>query len=190
MSQRIAEKLGIETEIFKRLIDNANAELHVSCPGIVQSFNAEKQTVTVMLAIKEKVIEMDSTLADIPFPILLDVPICIPSAGGFSLTLPVQAGDECLVVFSDLGFDWWYQNGGVQNKTQDLRRHDLSDGFAILGVKSQPNVIPNYSPDSAQLRNNEGTCYINLSADGKLKFKGEASFEDAVTFNDAIIDQN
>lgn len=194
--QSIPEKLGIQEEVWKRLLDNAVAELHVCNPGIVQSFNVIKQTVTVILAIKEKILQNDYTVVDVAFPLLVDVPISVPRAGGFSLTLPVKAGDECLVIFSDLGIDWWYQNGGTQVKTQDLRRHDLSDGFAIMGVWSQPRVIANYNTDSAQLRNDEGTAYVEVTDSAELKFKGAATFLDEVTFKkpvtfeDTITDQN
>ncbi|MGI8770932.1 MAG: Gp138 family membrane-puncturing spike protein [Acidobacteriaceae bacterium] len=37
-------------------------------------------------------------------PILADVPIFLPSAGGFTLTMPIMPGDECEVVFSDMDF--------------------------------------------------------------------------------------
>jgi hypothetical protein len=184
--QTIAEKLGIQEEVWKRLLDNAVAELHVCNPGIVQSFNSQKQTVTVILAIKEKVMQNDYTVKDTAFPLLVDVPISVPRAGGFCLTLPIKKGDECLVIFSDLGIDWWYQNGGTQVKTQDLRRHDLSDGFAIMGVWSQPKVIANYNTTSAQLRNDAGTAYIEITNDAKLNFKGVTTFLDEVTFDKAV----
>jgi hypothetical protein len=170
--QSIPEKLGIQEEVWKRLIDNAVAELHVCNPGIVQSFDSEKQTVTVVLAIKEKILQNNHTVEDVVFPLLVDVPISVPRAGGFSLTLPIKKGDECLVIFSDLGIDWWYQNGGTQVKTQDLRRHDLSDGFAIMGVWSQPRVIANYNTNAAELRNDKGTAYLRIGEDGQITIKG------------------
>lgn len=95
---------------------------------------------------------------------LVDVPIVIPRAGGYALTLPIQAGDECLVVFGDMCMDGWWQSGGVQNQVE-CRRHDLSDGFAIIGVWSQPRVIPGYSTGSAQLRNDAGSAYVELAGD-------------------------
>ena len=54
-----------------------------------------------------------------------------------------------------------YPQGGVQNQVE-CRRHDLSDGFAIIGVWSQPRVIPGYSTGSAQLRNDAGSAYVKI----------------------------
>lgn len=136
-------------------------KLRVAIPGIIQSFNSTEQTVTVQIAIREK-INLDGNETWVDIPQLLDVPIVIPRAGGYCLTLPIQPGDECLVIFGDMCIDAWWQSGGVQNQI-DCRRHDLSDGFAILGCWSQPKVVPNYSTGSAQLRNNDGTAYVEIS---------------------------
>ncbi|MBU0777786.1 hypothetical protein KKF82_05970, partial [Patescibacteria group bacterium] len=160
----IAERLALKEEALERKFDNFAFELRCCSPGIIDSFDEEKQTVRVQLAIKEYIRcgakefldEHGDNVAAIPVPILVDVPICIPSAGGFSLTLPIKAGDECLVVFGDTCMDNWWEFGcpeadlwplGEPATQKSLRRHNLSDGFAILGVKSQPNVIENYSTD-------------------------------------------
>jgi hypothetical protein len=60
--------------------------------------------------------------------------------------------------------DAWWQSGGVQNQL-DRRRHDLSDGFAIIGVWSQPEVISDYSVDSARLRNLNNDSYVEVKDD-------------------------
>lgn len=148
----------------KRIDSRAYAnKLRVAVPGIIESFDPGEQTVTVRVAIREKVL-LDGDEKWVNIPLLLDVPIIIPRAGGYCLTLPVQKGDECLVVFGDMCIDAWWQSGGIQNQI-DCRRHDLSDGFAILGCWSQPRVIPHYSTGTAQLRNNDGTAYVELAGD-------------------------
>jgi hypothetical protein len=95
----------------------------------------------------------------------------MPRAGGYLLTLPIKPGDECLVVFADMCIDAWWQQGGVQNQVE-RRRHDLSDGFAILAPWSQPKRIANYSQNAAQLRNESGGAYIELKG-GDITIKGD-----------------
>lgn len=141
----------------------AAIKTRVCMPGIIQSFDAAAQTVTVQPALREKMLA-DGNESWIDIPLLVDVPIVVPRAGGYALTLPIQAGDECLVVFGDMCMDGWWQSGGVQNQVE-CRRHDLSDGFAIIGVWSQPRVIPGYSTGSAQLRNDAGSAYVELAGD-------------------------
>jgi hypothetical protein len=160
----VPERLQDELEFLRKMFDGFSSSLRVAAPGIIQSFDAAKQTATVRLAIREKVLNSESReVEDIEIPILVDVPVITMSAGGFSLTLPVTAGDECLVIFGDNCFDAWYQSGGVQNQ-MDRRRHDLSDGFAICGVKSQPAVITSYSTTAAELRNAAGTVKVRVEA--------------------------
>ena len=143
-----------------KLRQTAN-NLRVAMPGIIQSFDPVEQTVTVQCAIREK-FNMDGDLSWQEIPLLLDVPIIFPRAGNYILTMPIQAGDECLVVFGDSCMDAWWQSGGVQNQI-DCRRHDLSDGYAIVGLYSQPRRINNYSTSTAQLRNLSGDAYVELS---------------------------
>jgi hypothetical protein len=144
-------------------------KLRVAAPGIVQSFNATKQTVTVQLAIRENVVQ-NAVVTPIAIDILQDIPIFMPRAGGFLLTLPVKQGDECLVIFADNCFDAWWQSGGIQNQV-DRRRHDLSDGFAIIGPWSQPRVVSNYPTNSAQLRSEDGNTMVEVQSGGIVNIK-------------------
>lgn len=130
------------------------------------AFNAQKMTVSVQPTIKE-VIRNGAVPTITTLPILDDVPIKIPTGGGWSLTLPIKLGDECELSFQDMAFDMWWQNGGIQKQPDGaLFRHDIGDAFAEFGVRSVPNVIPNYSTTSAQLRNDSGTVLIDLAAAG------------------------
>lgn len=158
--------IGIE----ERVQDNINKyqldrdkmfrELRVAIPGIIQSVNYEAQTVEVQCAIREKMI-MNRNVGHIDIPILLDVPFFYPTGGGYMVTMPVNVGDECLVVFADMYIDAWWQSGGVQNQVE-RRRHDLSDGFAIIGFHSQPKRISGYSGNSVQIRTESGGNFIEL----------------------------
>jgi hypothetical protein len=139
-------------------MDQFACRMRSAAPGIVVNFDSSKQTVTVQLVIKELIV-IDNTKQWRTIPVLVDVPVFMPRSGNFILTMPVTAGDECLVIFGDNCMDAWWQSGGVQNQAE-IRRHDLSDGFALLGVWSQPNVVAGYSTDSAVLRSLDNTVYV------------------------------
>lgn len=167
----------------------AAIDLRVAIPGIIQSFNPSEQTVEVKPAIREcLVFDGEEQWTDIP--LLVDVPIVLPRAGGYSLTMPIKPGDECLVVFSDMCMDAWWQSGGTQNQVE-CRRHDLSDGFAIIGTWSQPHIIPNYSTGSAQLRNDAGSAVVEISG-STINIRGSAINLEApnVTVNGATTTVN
>ena len=156
----LPERLATEEEKLRNFGDQHAADMRVAAPGIIQAFDIEKQTVTVQLALRER-ININGNLTWETIPLLVDVPIFMPRAGGYLLTLPIKKGDECLVIFGDCCIDAWYQSGGVQNQL-DKRRHDLSDGFAILGIWSQPRKVQGYSPDAMQMKNEEGTACIEI----------------------------
>ena len=157
------ERTMDEIEIARRTLDAASIDLRVAAPGIIQSVDYGRQTCTVQLAIREQ-LNHEGDLEWVDIPTLPDVPFFVYSGGGYCLTLTVAPGDECLVVFGDSCMDAWWQNGGVQNQA-DHRRHDLSDGFAIVGFRSQPNVVGGFSSGSAMLRNASGSAYIEIAGD-------------------------
>jgi hypothetical protein len=145
-------------------------------PGVIQEFDATKQTVKVQLAIRER-INLNLVPTDINLPLLVDVPIVLPRGGGFSVTVPVAAGDECLVVFGDMCIDAWWQSGGTENAQSDKRRHDLSDAFAVMAPWSQPRVLSNYSTDALQIRSDDGNTVIEIDNTGKISLTSQSEID-------------
>lgn len=173
---KISERITDEIEQSKRELDAFRLDLRVAAPGIIRSVDYARQTCTVQLAIRERM-NRGGVLAWAEIPILPDVPFFVYSGGGYCLTLPIQPGDDCLVVFGDNCMDAWWQSGGVQNQVEK-RRHDLSDGFALVGFRSQPGVVSGYSAGTAQLRNAAGDSYIEISgSDINIRAAGEVNIK-------------
>ena len=153
-------------------MQQASNRMRVSIPGIVQSYDTAQQTVTVQVAIREKLnIDGNESWADIP--LLLDVPVVFPRAGGYVLTLPIKKGDEVLVMFGDCCIDAWWQSGGVQNQVE-WRRHDLSDAFAIPGPFSRPRLASPIPADALELTAPGVTLRLEP---GRLIIKGPVYIE-------------
>lgn len=184
---KLNERTSDPVEMFQRFRDATGIDLRVAAPGIIKSVDYAKQTCTVQLAIREK-LNFNGNLEWVEIPELPDVPFFIYSGGGYCLTLPVNIGDECLVVFGDNCMDAWWQSGDVQNQIE-RRRHDLSDGFAIVGFRSQPHVVSGYSSSTAQLRNATGDAYIEISGSdinikaGTLTINANAIVNGTTTMN-------
>jgi len=151
-------------ENLENKLEKLSNRIRVAVPGIIQSFDANTQLVAVKPAIREMLSFNGKPFEHISLPDLMMVPIILPRAGDFIITLPVTIGDECLVIFGDMCYDTWWENGKVGNQI-DLRRHDLSDGFAILGPWSSPRKISDYSTDSVQIRNEDKTSYVEVKED-------------------------
>ena len=132
-------------------------------PGIVQAFDPASMTCSVQPAIKAVLFAQDGTATDVALPLLLDCPVQFPSGGGYSLTFPVAEGDECLVVFASRCIDAWFASGGVQPQAE-LRMHDLSDGFVLLGFRSLPRVLSSLNASGVELRSDDGSTLVGVES--------------------------
>ena len=138
--------------------------LWTAMPGIIQTFDAAAVTCVVQPALQGLQLQPDGNSVWVNMPLLLDVPVVFPRGGGFTLTFPIAAGDEVLVVFASRCIDDWWTASGFANKQAELRMHDLSDGFAIPGPFSQVTKISGISTTSVQLRSNDGAAYVEIAS--------------------------
>ncbi|EIV9539669.1 TPA: Gp138 family membrane-puncturing spike protein [Klebsiella pneumoniae] len=157
-------------ETLERVKEKSVANARTALPGVILSFDPDTVTCSVSLCSKSSKpvpYEDISKTESMDFPLLVDLPVVFPRGGGVTLTFPLAEGDECLVVFSDRCIDFWWQNGGVQELV-DWRSHDLSDAFVIPGPQSQAKKISGISTTAAQLRTDDGTAFIEVSAGGDI----------------------
>ena len=157
-----------QEEAMRLALDGRQSTIWTAMPCIITSIDFSKMTLAAQPAIQGTVEDESGNKTVVNLPLVVDVPIGFPSGGGFLITLPIAAGDEVLVVFASRCIDAWWQSGGVQ-RPMEMRMHDLSDGFAIPGPRSQPKVASSISTTGLQIRNNAGTSYVEISADGKIK---------------------
>lgn len=127
--------------------------VHTTTVGIVKSYNLAQQTVKVQPALKRVTVDGRS----MTIPVCPDVPVVF--LGG-ALTFDINAGDECLLIFSERCIDRWWKSGGVQEPAE-LRFHDLSDGFAVIGPNSLPNLIAALG-SGTELRLRDGSVRVAL----------------------------
>jgi hypothetical protein len=155
-----AENARIEA----RLLD-----VHTCMPGAIVSYDATKKTATVKPAIQR----LYRSKGYVDLPTLVDCPVCFPSGGGFTLTFPLVAGDECVLYFSERAIDLWWQNGiglgdGQAQPPAEYRTHDLSDAFVQVGVSSVPNVPGNISTTAVELRSTTNASKVSIDGSGNV----------------------
>lgn len=185
---RREENLCDDDENTILLEQSIRSKIWTAIPAIIQDVNYTKFTVSVQPAIKGRIEDQNGDAQIVDLPLLTDVPIMLPNAGGWHLTFPIKAGDECLVVFSARCIDAWWQNGGIQ-QAMERRMQDLSDGFAILAPYSQPlakECEGGFSDSSVILRDDKKENYIELTNDGKLNILHQSDL-DADTLGNADI---
>jgi len=146
--------------------------LHTSMPGTVTSYDPSTQTVQVQPGIQK----LFRGQGAVDLPKLVDVPVFFPRGGGFVLSFPVAAGDECLIVFSERAIDFWWKNGGSQLPSE-LRTHDLSDAFAFVGFSSQPGIAqvsPGLNASAVELRSLDGQASIQIDGSQNITVQSNA----------------
>lgn len=176
------ELLNDPEEALRVAMDGRISSVWTALPGIISKVNLGANTVEVQPAIQGIIENPDGTTKNVNMPLLVDVPIVFPSAGGFSLTFPIKVGDEVLVILACRCIDSWWQSGGI-GIPAEARMHDLSDGFAIPGPKSQPKKIASISSNNVQLRNDAGDTYLEITPSGMVKIKATIAEIEAPTIN-------
>lgn len=165
-----AQLLNDSEEAMRLVLDGRQSSLWTAMPGIVQSVDLGTMTCEVQPAIQGTIEDENGVLQSVNLPLLVDVPICFPNAGGFVVTFPMAQGDEVLIVMASRCIDAWWQSGGIQ-RPMEARMHDLSDGFAIPGPRSQPHVVGAISTTDLEIRNENGNVYLSLTSSGKIGFQ-------------------
>lgn len=160
-----SERIVNRSEAQQKAIQSAINGLLTALPAQIVRVDFATLTATVQPTIQAKIFKSDGSSAFVNLPELLDVPIVFPHGGGCSLTFPLSAGDEGLVVLSSACIDSWWQSSGVQ-VPYEFRHNDLSDAFFIAGCWSKPKAIT-ASGTCAQLRTDDGQAFVQLDPGSK-----------------------
>jgi protein gp138 len=164
------ERFYDEEETTRASDDGRLTRVWTALPGIVHAVNnamgPNSMTVDVQPTINGRVRQPDGTYIYVQLPILTDCPIQWQGGGGVTLTFPIAEKDECLVIIASRCIDGWWATGTVCNPPE-IRMHNLSDGFALVGVRSRPRAyaIPS---TGARLTADDGNSYIELQPGPKI----------------------
>jgi hypothetical protein len=155
------ERYNNEEETLRLALRGFQSRLWTALPGIVETFDPDKMIVSVQPSINGRLRAPNGSITTIKMPLLLDCPVLWQGGGGVTLTFPIKKGDECLVVIASRCIDAWWSQGGVQDPP-DTRMHNLSDGFALVGVRSVPRAFA-VNTDAAQLRSDDGNAFVEIN---------------------------
>ena len=166
-------------------IEASKLDLHTCLPGAIVSYDATRKTAVCKPGIK-RIFRGEMGAVDLPD--LVDCPVYFPSGGGFTLSFPVAAGDECLLVFSERAIDMWWQNGIKLTKNgaqlpSEYRTHDLSDAFVFVGISSQAHMPSGLATDAVELRANDGSSKVSIDQSGNVTINAAGSVTVAASGN-------
>lgn len=118
-------------------------KVSVALPATIVDYDHARQVATVKPTVSARRQDPES-LALIPeaLPTIGNVPVLFPSSTGFAWTFPLLPGDPVLLVFCDRSIDEWKATGAPENVPQDIRRFDLTDAVALVGLRPFTRPIP------------------------------------------------
>lgn len=143
-------------EIVRAALDARVADLRVSLPGAIESFDPETQLASVRPLLHDTHEDEAGDEVTEELPVIPNVPVQVYGAGELRLSFPVNPGDPCLLVFTDRSLDLWIERGGSVDPV-DVRRHNLTDAVAFVGVRAKAGALADYDTDAAALRHADGT---------------------------------
>lgn len=163
--------------------------MNTCMPGKIVAFDGVMATVRPA---------MPMTLANgesLDAPEIVSVPVCFPvgMGGDAQVTVPLQAGDDCLLFFSQRSVENWLS--GSDQAPDDPRQHDLTDAFCAPLLRPGRGAV---DTENVTLQYGGGT--LKLASDGSLtidvpqmtvnapetEFNGNVSVNGAISFTDGM----
>lgn len=130
--------------------------------GKIKTFYADKQTADIQID---------------DYPLISGVPVSFICGANFSIQIPVEEGDDCIVLFCDGDLDNWVEgNGYIPAFSQD--RHGLNGAVALLGIKNILTKVENYITSGIRIKYKNSEIEIN---DSGIVINGNVTVNGTIT---------
>lgn len=155
---------------LKDLLDLFKKDIFLSlnchAVGTIKSFDALKQSASITINYNRTFFTATQNQTLTPqykdYPPLLDVPLINLFGGPAGLTLPIAAGDTCLIFFNDRSLDNWLQSG-QSGPVANSMLHAFTDAIALVGLRSFNMALAAYDTQRALLYNGQTKVGVGAS---------------------------
>jgi hypothetical protein len=173
--------------LIEDMIEARLAGLHTCMPAEVVSFDGSKNSISAQPLLQNSFVDDDGADQIETLPQIDDVPVVFPRGAGGKLSIvwPLEAGDFVVLVFAERSLDRWLSGGGEAVNPADLRKHQLSDPYAIPGGYPFEQAQTPVESDRVAIR--YGATEVHV-ADGKIEL-GEKDSGDEVPLESKIQDE-
>ena len=119
-------------ELMNASFDYQTNNMYTALPGIVVSVKDNLNTLSVDVQPTVNIRNKDNTIKE--RPVVLNVPVQMPSSRTAAITYPVNVGDPVLLIYTMRGMDTWKRGKGTNTTPSDFRKFDKRDCIAIPGI--------------------------------------------------------
>jgi hypothetical protein len=174
--------MATHTEVLLAVLDSRLAHVHTAMPGKVESYDAATQTVSVKPQLKTAYPDGEGDYTHKDLPVIPNVPVAFPRAGGFFVSFPIQKGDFVLLVFSERSIQAW-RDKGTAVEPGDLGLHPLDGAVAIPGVFPEADALDDAHASNMRL-GKDGTAGAQIEITESEVRLGQGGDDPVVTKKD------
>lgn len=183
-------------DIIRQAIEDRLAEVHVMLPGRIDAYDNNLQKADVEPLIRRVQLTVDGEINE-ALPIVPNVPVVWPRAGGFKITMPVQPGDRCMLVFCERSIEAYQIGQGRKGSSALIQQtdpdtfdmHGLTDPVAVMGWYNDAEAL-SPAPDSSDMVLGEhGGPVIHIGGDQVNLYEKSGSGHDFVALAQKVLDE-
>lgn len=126
-------------QLIKQAIGNRLIDMHTAIIGRIEKYDAKTQLADIHPILKRSIKNPHSDIKQEELPILVDVPVLFPRAGGYFISLPIKPGDYVQVIFNETSIDEFMT--GSAPSLDSVSRFSLQGAVAIAGVYPQSQTL-------------------------------------------------
>lgn len=120
-------------QLLKLAVDNRLLDVHTALIGRIEKYDPSSQLADIQPVLR-RAIKTQEGIDQEDLPLLVDVPVIFPRAGGFFLSLPIQPGDYVQVIFNESSID-----GFITASTPTI---ESAGRFTLQGAVAIPGIFP------------------------------------------------
>lgn len=107
-------------------------------------------------------------------PVLSRIPVGYFKAGGMVVTVPVQVGDEGIILFSDRGLSLWKETGR-KAPPRETEFHGLNGAMFLPMPTSAGGAVQNFDPSSLYVGSEDQQAFLRIQSGGLITLSASAS---------------
>ncbi len=128
-------------ELISRALESRLAQVRVSMPGIVVSYDAASKTAVVQPALHDVLFDENDDRAANALPKIQNVPVVFPGSSKLTLHFGLEPGDTGDLIFATNSISDWRVSGRA-GAPGDLRLHPLGSAKFYPGLRHNANAPP------------------------------------------------